>query len=111
MIIGSKPIDGGYFILSDEERDSLISSYPNAAKYIHPFVGSREFLQGKSRSIMNLANINPVELKNIPPLKDAIVKVAQFREGKYRLKVRPKIRSKNQANPHYNLQKHQSFFM
>src|SRR5260370_35008624 len=44
MIIGSKPIDGGNYILSDEERDALIKAEPPARAYLHPFIGSEEFL-------------------------------------------------------------------
>lgn len=30
LVIGSKPIDGGYLILSDEERTELVVTYPEA---------------------------------------------------------------------------------
>lgn len=30
LVIGSKPIDGGYLIFSDEERTELIATYPEA---------------------------------------------------------------------------------
>ena len=82
LIIGSKPIDGGYFILSPEERQELEADYPDAAKYIHPYVGSREFLQGGDRSILHLADTPANDLNNVPPFRDTINKVRDYRMGK-----------------------------
>ena len=45
LIIGSKPIDGGNYILSAEERADLFVKEPDAAQFLRPYVGSREFLQ------------------------------------------------------------------
>ncbi len=81
LIIGSKPIDGGHFILSPEEKKALEASYPSAAKYIHPYVGSREFLQGGERYILYLADASPNDLKAIPPLKGVINNVREYRLG------------------------------
>ena len=80
--IGSKPIDGGYFILSPEERGALEADYPEAAKYIHPYIGGREFLQGGDRSILHLEDAAPNDLKQLPPLRDSIDKVREYRLGK-----------------------------
>ena len=79
--IGSKPIDGGYFILSTEEKDELLRAYPAAQKYVHPYIGSKEFLQGGIRYILYLAEASPADLKAIPPLKEVITKVRDYRLG------------------------------
>ena len=79
--IGSKPIDGGHFILSPDEKVNLETAYPAAAKYIHPYAGSLEFLQGGERYILFLADAAPNDLKTIPPLKDAISNVREYRLG------------------------------
>ena len=46
LIIGSKPIDGGNYIFSAEQRADLLDKEPDAAQFLRPFVGSREFLRG-----------------------------------------------------------------
>ena len=79
--IGSKPIDGGHFILSPCEKENLETAYPAAAKYIRPYAGSLEFLQGGERYILFLADAAPNDLKAIPPLKDAISNVREYRLG------------------------------
>ena len=81
LIIGSKPIDGGYFILSPDEKDELEATYPDVAKYVHPYVGSREFLQGGQRFILYLGEASPNDIKNIPPLKEVIANVRNYRLG------------------------------
>ena len=46
---GSMPNDGGNLILSDAQRDSLLSRWPEASRFIRGFSGSDEFIKGKSR--------------------------------------------------------------
>ena len=66
MIIGSKPIDGGYLIFDDFERESFLKVEPNAERFMHPFIGGVEYLQGRSRWILALQNASPTELLAMP---------------------------------------------
>lgn len=52
MIIGSKPTDGGNYILSDAERSALLSAVPRAEPLVRPFVGADDFVSGKHRWIL-----------------------------------------------------------
>ena len=79
--IGSKPVDGGYFILSPEEREEIEGKYPEASKYIHPYVGSQEFLHGGNRAISFLGDASPNDIRRIPPFRKMIDKVREFRLG------------------------------
>ena len=38
--VGCKPVDGGYFIMDDAERQEFLRLEPSAAPYLRPFVGS-----------------------------------------------------------------------
>lgn len=49
MAFGSMPNDGGYLLLNKEEKESLVASYPNSGIYIHPILGSQEFIRGEER--------------------------------------------------------------
>ena len=52
MIFGSMPRDGGYLIIStQEERNSIISEYPELSHYIKNYVGSEEFIKDKHRYV------------------------------------------------------------
>lgn len=82
LIIGSKPIDGGHFIFSGEERDAFLAKEPHAAPYIRPYIGAREFLNGGDRHILCAAEIPPQDFKNMPLTKAVVANVRQYRLGK-----------------------------
>ncbi len=48
MTNGSKPVDGGYFFLTSEERDELLQVNPGSAKFIRQMYGAVEFINGKN---------------------------------------------------------------
>ena len=79
MIIGSKPIDGGNYILSQSERQKLLESEPEASEFIRPYVGAREFLQNKQRWIISLHDAAPEQINRMPQIKAMVSSVRQFR--------------------------------
>ena len=79
MRFGSMPRDGGGFILSDDERADLIKKEPIAAKWIHPYIGAYEFINGKIRWCLWLVNASPKELRLCPTVMARVESVRQFR--------------------------------
>ena len=77
--IGSQPIDGGNFILNSIERQELLNSEPNAANFVRPYVGAREFLQDRERWIIALHDAKPFQLKRLPKIRARIDLVKNFR--------------------------------
>ncbi len=55
LITGSKPIDDGLYIFDAEERLAFLDAEPDAAPFLRPFVGAREYLQGGERWISCVA--------------------------------------------------------
>ena len=49
MVYGSEPREGGYLIMSEEERTELLKESPFAEKWIKRFVSSEDFLNNKMR--------------------------------------------------------------
>lgn len=49
LVQGNKPWDGGFLILSPEERTDLLNKYPSADKFIRLYIGSYEFINNKTR--------------------------------------------------------------
>lgn len=82
MIIGSKPIDGGYLIFEEDERARLIAREPKAAAFLRPYVGGAEYLQGGGRWILTLQNASPSELKEMPLVVEILRCVRDYRLGK-----------------------------
>ena len=68
MVYGNKPVEGGFLILSDDERQELISKFPFIEQYIHLFLGAEEFIYNKKRFCFWLVNANPADIRKCPPL-------------------------------------------
>lgn len=79
LVIGSKPIDDGNYIFDDEQRSEFIHREPNAAKFLHPYVGSKEFINGIDRWILALDKVSPADLRAMPAVMERIAAVKSFR--------------------------------
>jgi len=78
---GSKPTDGGNLILTTEEKNELVRMEPGAKKWIKPFVGAEEFINGNWRWCLWLKNISPQELKKLPLVMDRVKAVREMRKA------------------------------
>ncbi len=81
MCKGSQPTDGGNFILTAEEKDAFIKSYPEIEPYIKRYMGADEFINNRFRYCFWLKNINPSVLRKCKPLLERIDKVRECREA------------------------------
>ncbi len=79
LVIGSKPIDEGHYIFSGPERSEFLRNEPGAARYLHPYVGSEEFINGGDRWILYLADAQPKDLRAMPAVKERIAAVRSSR--------------------------------
>lgn len=79
MTKGSSPVDGGNLIIEAEDYEPFIHNEPLAEKYIHRFVGAREFLHNLPRYCIWLEGASPKELSSLLLVKERIAKVREFR--------------------------------
>ena len=80
MTKGSQPTDGGYLILSKEERDNLLSHYPELDEVIKRYVGGEEFIKGYIRYCLWFDGLNIEKYLNNPEIErrlDCVRKVRQ----------------------------------
>jgi len=80
MIIGSKPIDDGNYIFTDEERAEFLADEPAAESFLHPYIGSIEFINGERRWILALHDATPAQIRAMPQVRRRIEAVRAFRE-------------------------------
>jgi hypothetical protein len=80
-IIGSKPIDGGYYIFTESERSEFLCDEPGAAELLHPFIGGDEFINGDIRYILALQQASPAILRSLPAVVERMRCVSRFRRG------------------------------
>ena len=79
LIIGSKPIDGSNYIFNAEERIEFLKAEPDAASYLRPFVGAREYLHSRERWILSLHDAAPNKLAKLPKVRERITAVRAYR--------------------------------
>lgn len=77
--IGNKPIDGGFYLFTDEEKDEFLSREPGAKSLFHPWLGSKEFLHGYHRWCLWLGDVSFSELKHLPECRKRIEQVREYR--------------------------------
>lgn len=79
MSKGSMPADGGHLILTELERNSLISEYPKSNCYIKAYVGSQEFIRGENRYCLWIQDNQAEQAMEIPPIAQRINRVKLMR--------------------------------
>ena len=81
MLFGNMPNDGGFLILSEEEKVELLATEPNAAPFIRPFFGSEEFINDRTRWCLWLKDAAPSELQKLPKIRERVADVKRVREA------------------------------
>ena len=79
LLSGSQPIDDGNYIFNADQRVAFLAEEPEAEKFMRPYVGAREHIQGGERWIFALHDASPVELKAMPNVVERMRAVKAFR--------------------------------
>ncbi|HQT39783.1 MAG TPA: lactate dehydrogenase, partial [Acidocella sp.] len=79
MIRGNMPTDGGYFLLSEDEKEYLLSNDEQASKFVKKFVGAQELINGISRYCIWIDDGEVEEAKSIPSIAKRIEGVRNMR--------------------------------
>ena len=80
LTLGNKTYDDGNLILSEEEKDEVITKEPIIKSWIRPFLGAYEFINRKLRYVIWLKDISPVEINKSKIVKERINNVYNFRK-------------------------------
>lgn len=87
---GSQPTDGGNLILDDQETYEEAMSDPIAAKYVRPFRGSRELINGIDRWCLWMHGIEPSEIRKSAFLRRRVDAVKDMRLASKKAPTREK---------------------
>lgn len=79
MTQGSKPVDGANLILAPDEYDMYIKKNPQAAEYLLPYIGAREFINGKKRYVFWLKELGEKSFGLSPELDQRLEAVKETR--------------------------------
>ncbi|PBC68390.1 DNA methyltransferase [Fibrobacter sp. UWS1] len=77
--IGNKPIDGGNYLFTEEEKNAFIKKEPAAEKYFRKWLGSDEFINCYFRYCLWLGECSPAELRKMPECMKRAQAVRDFR--------------------------------
>lgn len=87
---GGKPTEGGFLILSEEEKDNLIITEPQISPFIRPYMMGKDFIDRKPRYCLWLVNVNPILLNKCPQVKKRIQQVREYRLSSPKLATQKK---------------------
>ena len=79
MGIGNKPIDGGHYLFTTEERDAFIAQEPASATWFRRWLGADEFLNGYERWCLWLGDCPPGALRAMPQAMQRVQAVKTLR--------------------------------
>ncbi|OBU35138.1 class I SAM-dependent DNA methyltransferase [Photobacterium phosphoreum] len=91
MIKGNEATDDGFLVIaSRDELVSFLDKEPKAEKWIRPFLGGNDFLNGGERWCLWLEGITEEELLKLPLVTSRVDKVKLFREKSSKAATRKK---------------------
>ncbi len=80
MSKGSQPTDGGNLILSAEERNEMISKYPNTDSFIKRYISADDYINNKTRYCLWLKDVSPAQYKGISLIKTRLEAIVELRK-------------------------------
>jgi hypothetical protein len=79
ILYGCKPVENGNLLLSDADKDTLLTAEPRAAAFIRPFISAHEFINGESRWCLWLTDIDSSAWRDLPAIRERVERVRTFR--------------------------------
>jgi hypothetical protein len=79
LVLGSMPKDGGFLMMSREEKTELITESPWAEKYVKKFMGSADLIKGLERYCLWITEGDLDEASKSNFIQQRINKVRDFR--------------------------------
>ena len=77
--MGNQPIDNGYYLFSDEEKNEFERKEPKSKNLFHRWFGADEFINNKVRWCLWLGDCSPAELRSMPLCYERAMKVREYR--------------------------------
>lgn len=77
--IGNKPIDGGNYLFTPEEKAEFLAQEPQAEPWFRRWIGSREFINNIERWCLWLGDCPPEQLRRMPLAIERVEAVRAFR--------------------------------
>ena len=76
---GGKPTEGGFLILTEEEKEDLLKAEPQAVQFIRPYMMGKDFIMRKPRYCLWMVGANPATINQCKAVKHRIEEVRKYR--------------------------------
>ncbi|MBQ7219398.1 MAG: hypothetical protein IJS28_00290 [Synergistaceae bacterium] len=80
MLLGATPRDDGNLILTDDEKNELLKTDPEAEKFIRPYMGANDFINRIPRWCLWMKGAEPADIRKCPRVLERIERVREFRK-------------------------------
>lgn len=80
VTVGNGLTDGSAFIVENEDLEEFKSDIV-AAKYLRPFLATKDLLAGTGKNVLLLRDMNPEDYNRSPLLRERIDRVREFRQN------------------------------
>lgn len=90
MVAGGKPTDGGFLLLTQDERDDLVRREPGAEVLIRPFSMGAEYINGIPRYCIWMDGVDSAVLTRLPLVRERVERVREFRLASKKAATRKK---------------------
>ncbi len=80
LITGTQPLEGGFLLFNDEEKDEFEKLEPGSSVIFRPYPGAYEFINGVNRWILHTGETAPNDLKKMPRVMERLHAVSAFRK-------------------------------
>ncbi len=103
MLSGNRPSDGGYLLLTKDEKETLVTEEPLSSQFIKKFMMGEEFINRIPRYCLWLVKATPADLRKMPRVMERVTnckneRLASSDKGRVRLADTPHL-FREQINP------------
>lgn len=85
LVTGTQPIDGDHLKFDSTERARFVEGTPDAAPFMRPYIGAKEFIRDEVKWILDLGRASPSQLKAMPAVVERLNLVRSFRADSPRI--------------------------
>lgn len=81
MVMGSNPVDGRHLSLTAADRASIVEKYPDAERFIKPYIGGDELIEESDRFCVWIEDDEVPDALKIPPISDRVAACMNYRRS------------------------------
>ena len=103
IALGGQAIDGGFLILTEEEKEEFLEKEPQASPFFRHYMMGKDFIDRKPRYCIWLVGADPGLLKKCRSILERVNKVREFRLSSTRANTKKSARIQLYLHQYLNI--------